>query len=148
MFSQFGFSMSPRLLACVIPVGQLLGYAIAPLIMTRISKKLQYIGATLFMAISLGVLSLSYWAQTSHFQPTNLPQVGLVAGSLGLTLGYGMGMGSVSYAMPGELLSPEDKAIGINIAQCVRMLGTAGVLKVWLGPDGTYKIYVWLNVKR
>ena len=61
--------------------------------------------------------------------------------------------------MPGELLSPEDKvficshfylisesqvggnfqiillqlsskAIGINIAQCVRMLGTAGVLKV------------------
>ena len=80
------------------------------------------------------------------------------------------GMGSVSYAMPGELLSPEDKvffhmnfslfhlysitmrldeyfifvvtsppsscslqqAIGINIAQCVRMLGTAGVLKVIL----------------
>ena len=29
----------------------------------RISKKLQYIGATLFMAVSLGVLSLSYWAQ-------------------------------------------------------------------------------------
>ena len=74
------FSLSPRLLACVIPVGQLFGYAIAPLIMTvplqlclskifsylyhqRISKKLQYIGATLFMAISLGVLSLSYWAQ-------------------------------------------------------------------------------------
>merc|ERR1719237_130285 len=41
------------------------------------------------------------------------------------------GMGSVSYAMPGELLSPEDKAIGINIAQCVRMLGTAGGLKVY-----------------
>jgi len=83
------------------------------------------------MAISLGVLSLSYWAQTSHFEPITLPQVGLVAGSLGLTLGYGMGMGSVSYAMPGELLSPEDKAIGINIAQCIRMLGTAGVLKVY-----------------
>jgi len=131
MFSQFGFSLSPRLLACVIPVGQLFGYAIAPLIMTRISKKLQYIGATIFMAISLGVLSLSYWAQTSHFEPITLPQVGLVAGSLGLTLGYGMGMGSVSYAMPGELLSPEDKAIGINIAQCIRMLGTAGVLKVY-----------------
>ena len=33
----------------------------------RISKKLQYIGATLFMAVSLGVLSLSYWAQV-HIQ--------------------------------------------------------------------------------
>ena len=60
------------------------------------------------MATSLGVLSLSYWAQvlngydfdqlkiisfvqTSRFQPITLPQVGLVAGSLGLTLGYGMG---------------------------------------------------------
>ena len=89
------FSLSPRLLACVIPVGQLFGYAIAPLIMTvttptqlyiliytsttthtfvqpfylhqRISKKLQYIGATLFMAVSLGVLSLSYWTQV-HVQ--------------------------------------------------------------------------------
>ena len=40
-------------------------------------------------------------------------------------------MGSVSYAMPGELLSPEDKTIGINIAQCVRMLGTAALLKVY-----------------
>ena len=29
----------------------------------KISKKLQYIGATLFMAASLGILSLSYWAQ-------------------------------------------------------------------------------------
>ena len=86
----------------------------------RISKKLQYIGATIFMAISLGVLSLSYWAQVSNkflhiqtsmtlihqhlhlilmtfifqmsqFEPITLPQVGLVAGSLGLTLGYGMG---------------------------------------------------------
>ena len=133
----------------------------------KISKKLQYIGATLFMAASLGILSLSYWAQvilkscfisnclpkthsipqTSNFEPTVLPQVGLVIGSLGLTLFYGMGglsllhsmhcisycldfwvlltdkkkchqfcwivqcpgMGSVSYAMPGELLSPEDK---------------------------------------
>jgi len=132
MFAEFGFTLSPRLLACVIPVGQLGGYAIAPLIMTKISKKLQYIGATLFMAASLGILSLSYWTQTSDFEPTVLPQVGLVVGSLGLTLFYGIaGMGSVSYAMPGELLSPEDKAIGINIAQCVRMLGTAGVLKVY-----------------
>ena len=40
-------------------------------------------------------------------------------------------MGSVTYAMPGELLSPEDKTIGINIAQCVRMVGTAAVLKVY-----------------
>ena len=40
-------------------------------------------------------------------------------------------MGSVTYAMPGELLSPEDKTIGINMAQCVRMLGTAAVLKVY-----------------
>ena len=40
------------------------------------------------------------------------------------------GMGSVSYAMPGELLGPEDKTLGISIAQCVRMLGTSAVLKV------------------
>jgi len=33
MFAEFGFSISPRLLACVIPVGQLLGYCIAPLLM-------------------------------------------------------------------------------------------------------------------
>ena len=86
---------------------------------------------------------MTFIFQTSQFEPITLPQVGLVAGSLGLTLGYGMGwyislahqyglaqfigtlkwavgtfdghkyicpgMGSVSYAMPGELLSPSDK---------------------------------------
>ena len=134
------------MLACVIPVGQLGGYAIAPLIMTvnyclvfwavicppppakvhilhifllfcsqKISKKLQYIGATLFMAASLGILSLSYWAQvilkncfisncqsipqTSNFEATVLPQVGLVIGSLGLTLFYGMGGLSLLHSM-------------------------------------------------
>ena len=66
--------------------------------------------------------------------------------SLVITVAYGMGrsllppplslaclqgMGSVTYAMPGELLSPKDKIIGISIAQCVRMLSTAAVLKVW-----------------
>ena len=35
--------------------------------------------------------NIRFIVQTSHFQPTNLPQVGLVAGSLGLTLGYGLG---------------------------------------------------------
>ena len=82
----------------------------------------------------LHLILITFIVQTSHFEPITLPQVGLVAGSLGLTLGYGMGwyislastnmgwhirwshmlynrpgMGSVSYAMPGELLSPEDK---------------------------------------
>ena len=33
MFSDFGFSLSPRLLACSIPVGQLAGYMGAPLVM-------------------------------------------------------------------------------------------------------------------
>ena len=87
----------------------------------KISKKLQYIGATLFMAASLGILSLSYWAQvilkscfisnclsktqsipqTSNFEPTVLPQVGLVIGSLGLTLFYGMGGLSLLHSMYG-----------------------------------------------
>ena len=35
--------------------------------------------------------NIRFIVQTSHFQPTNLPQVGLVVGSLGLTLGYGLG---------------------------------------------------------
>ena len=39
-------------------------------------------------------------------------------------------MGSVTYAMPGELLSPKDKSLGISLAQCARMLATGALLKV------------------
>ena len=75
-------------------------------------------------------LALSYYAKSVNFQPIIVQQVGLAVGSLGLTFGYGVGFGAVSYAMPGEILSPSDKTIGISIAQCVRMIATTVVIKV------------------
>ena len=130
MFKEFGFTISPSLISCLIPAGQLLGYSFAPFIMSLISKKAQYFLACAVMTISACSLGLAYYAKSVSFEPVIVQQVLLASGSLGLTFGYGVGFGSVSYAMPGELLSPSDKAIGISIAQCVRMIATTVLIKV------------------
>ena len=132
MFKEFGFTISPTLISCLIPLGQLLGYIFAPFVMSFISKKRQYLLACMIMILSTCSLSLAYYAKSVNFTPIAAQQVGLAAGSLGLTLGYGIGFGSVSYAMPGELLSPSDKSIGISIAQCVRMIATTVIIKVFI----------------
>jgi len=131
MFAEFGFTLSPALISCIIPAGQLLGYSFAPLVMSVISKKRQYILACIIMFLSTCTLALSYYAKLANFTPAVVQQVGLAMGCLGLTFGYGVGMGSVSYAMPGEILSPSDKTIGISIAQCVRMIATTVIIKVY-----------------
>jgi len=131
MFKEFGFTISSTLISCLIPLGQLLGYIFAPFVMSFISKKRQYLLACMIMVLSSCSLSLAYYAKSVNFTPIAAQQVGLAAGSLGLTLGYGIGFGSVSYAMPGELLSPSDKSIGISIAQCVRMIATTVIIKVY-----------------
>ena len=98
----------------MIPVGQLLGYGLAPFIMKVLpppgltwpqvmSKKAQYILATTSMAASLGGLALSYQAkvtstsscshlpQETGFEPSAVAQTGFMVSSLGLTCGYGLG---------------------------------------------------------
>merc|ERR1712179_498022 len=131
IFSEFGFTIPSGLVACLIPTGQLLGYLFAPILMTIISKRTQYILSTGLMALSAGSLSLVYSVKDPELPPSGSLQTGVAVSCLCLTLGYGLGMGSVSYAMQGELLSPEDKSLGISLGQCVRMLGTAAVLKVY-----------------
>ena len=133
MFEEFGFEIAPTLLSCLIPAGQLFGYIFAPAIMSLISKKRQYLCACFLMIIASLSLSFAYLARYSNYSqyfPVSLPQVCLAGGSLLLTFGYGAGFGAVSYAMPGELLSPSDKSIGISIAQCVRMIATTVIIKV------------------
>ena len=130
MFKEFGFTFSPALISCIIPSGQLLGYIFAPLVMSFISKKRQYLLACIIMTAATIILALSYYAKYVNFTPIMAQQVGLAIGSLGLTFGYGLGFGSVAYAMPGELLSPSDKTIGTSIAHCVRMIGTTVIIKV------------------
>lgn len=44
--------------------------------------------------------------------------------------GYGAGIGAVVYALPGELLAPEDKAVGVSTAQSCRLLTTFVSTKV------------------
>jgi len=131
MFKEFGFTISPALVSCIIPLGQLLGYIFAPFVMSVISKKTQYIIACSIMTAASCSLAISFYAKSLNFQPAVVQQVGLAVGSLGLTFGYGVGFGAVSYAMPGEILSPSDKTIGISIAQCVRMIATTVVIKVY-----------------
>jgi len=131
MFAEFGFTFSPALISCIIPAGQLLGYIFAPLVMSCISKKRQYLLACIIMTLALCSLALSYYAKSVDFTPVVTQQVGLAMGCLGLTFGYGVGFGAVAYAMPGELLSPSDKTIGISIAQCVRMITTTVIIKVY-----------------
>merc|ERR1719234_476753 len=64
-----------------------------------------------------------------------LPSVGLqtslILSCFVFTLSYGAGMGGVTYAMPGELLGPRDKMLGSSLPQCLRMLATAALLKVY-----------------
>ena len=98
--------------------------------MSVISKKRQYLLACIIMVAASCSLAFSFYAKSVNFQPIIVQQVGLAVGSLGLTFGYGVGFGAVSYAMPGEILSPSDKTIGISIAQCVRMIATTVVIKV------------------
>ena len=130
MFKEFGFTICPALISCLIPLGQLLGYIVAPFVMSLISKKRQYLMACIIMILATTSLALSYYAKYINYEPIAVQQVGLAFGSLGLTFGYGVGFGSVSYAMPGELLLPSDKSIGLSIAQCVRMIGTTVIIKV------------------
>merc|ERR1719481_2259189 len=99
--------------------------------MTNMTKRTQYILATGIMAIATGILSLIFYVKDPSLPPSWILQSGMSISCFFITFGYGFGMGSVSYAMFGELLSPEDKTIGMSIGQCVRMLGTALVLKVY-----------------
>merc|ERR1719193_1243326 len=46
-------------------------------------------------------------------------------GCFGVNFSYGFGYGAVAYSLPGEILLPEDKTIGLGIAQALRMVITS-----------------------
>jgi len=82
------------------------------------------------MAASSGLLALAYWAKGQGDMHT-LAKVSLVTGAMGLTFGVGAGVGSVSYTLPSELLSPDDASLGIALAEAFRAVWTAITMKVY-----------------
>ena len=64
------------------------------------------------MIMSTCALALTYLAHSVNFTPAVAQQIGLALGCLGLTFGYGVGFGAVSYAMPGDILSPQIRPLG------------------------------------
>jgi len=82
------------------------------------------------MAASSGLLALAYWAKEQGDMHT-LAKVCLVTGTMGLTFGFGAGVGSVSYTLPSELLSPDDASLGIALAEAFRAVWTAITMKMY-----------------
>jgi len=130
MFEEFGFHIPYQIIMLFIPAGSTVGYIVATPLMDRLRKRTHFILAALIMAMSTASLGLAYYTK-DHHEDKIVSQIFMSAGALGLTFGYGVGLGSVVYALPGELLCPEDKTIGISIAHCCRMVCTAAVMKVY-----------------
>jgi len=130
MFEEFGFHIPYQIIILFIPAGSCLGYIVATPLMERLRKRDHFILAALVMAVSTVSLGLAYFFKDYSDNKT-ISQVLMAGGALGLTFGYGVGLGSVVYALPGELLCPEDKTIGISIAHCCRMICTAAVMKIY-----------------
>ena len=49
---------------------------------------------------------------------------------LDVYLGFGIGAGSIVYCLPGEILLPEDKAIGTAVGEAFRLIISVVFLKV------------------
>lgn len=130
MFAEFGFHIPYQYIMLFIPTGSSLGYIIAIPLMERLRKRDNYMFAATVMALSTGFISLAYFMK-DYFSHMPTAQLFMASGAIGVTFGYGVGLGSVVYALPGELLCPEDKTIGISIAHCFRMVWTAAIMKVY-----------------
>ena len=72
------FSVAPRLLACLIPLGQLLGYSLSPALMLVpdsflpssplqvMAKRAQYLLFTLLMALATAGFALTFHLKVEH----------------------------------------------------------------------------------
>jgi len=130
MFAEFGFDIPYKIVMLIIPTGGFVGYVVASPLLGIMKKKHQFTAAALLMAVSTTLLGVAYYCKELE-GGLLAAQILLGAGSLGLTFGYGAGLGAVIYTLPGELLSPEDKTLGLSIAECFRLIWTAGVVKVY-----------------
>jgi len=131
MFAVFGFVLPYKVVQLIIPIGGFLGYSLGLALFGCMSKKHQYVAASTLMAISAGCIGFAYYVKDSIDGNDILAQALFSIGSLGIPLGYGAGIGAVVYALPGELLAPEDKAVGVSTAQSCRLLTTFVSTKVY-----------------
>lgn len=133
IFQKVGLDMSPAIISAIVALGQTVGYTLVFPLMTRINRRPLYLSACVLMSLSSFLLSLSiqFSMHPSPSIPRILTQILMAISAFLITFGYGLGFGAVTYAVPGELLSPDDKSIGITLAQAVRMIGTFAVLKVY-----------------
>jgi len=130
MFAEFGFHIPYQYIVLMIPFGSFLGYIVAIPLLAYMKKRDQFNMSALMMALSTAFLGFAYYIKEME-EYKIWAQVLMAGGSLGLTFGYGVGLGSVIYCLPGELLAPEDKAIGSSFAEFFRLIWTAGLLKVY-----------------
>jgi len=130
MFAEFGFHIPYQYVVLMIPIGSFIGYIVAIPLLAIMKKKHQYNMCALFMALSTACLGGAYYIEPNE-NMKYIAQVLLSFGALGVTFGYGVGLGSVVYCLPGELLAPEDKALGVACAEFFRLIWTAGILKVY-----------------
>jgi len=130
MFSEFGFNIPYKYIMLIIPTGGFVGYCVALPLLKCMTKGNQYISNALLMALSTVCLGTAYF--TKDMDGWEAPaQALLCAGSFGLSFGYGAGYGAVAYMLPGELLSPADKTIGVSIGEACRLVWTAVVIKIY-----------------
>jgi len=130
MFADFGFHIPYQYIVLMIPFGSFIGYIVAVPLLAIMKKKNQFNMSALVMAAAAALVGVAYFIKDMEDYKL-MSQALLAGGSMGLTFGYGIGLGSVIYCLPGELLAPEDKAIGTALAEFFRLIWTAGLLKVY-----------------
>jgi len=130
MFSEFNFFLPYQYVSLIIPIGGFIGYCVASPLLGCMKKKVQYVLFSLLMALASGLLGIAYFIKDIDGYSIH-SQVLLGLGALGICFGYGCGLGAVIYCLPGELLSPEDKTIGLALAENFRLVWTAGVVKIY-----------------
>jgi len=101
-------------------IGFLIGYACSNPLMAKVNRKSQYIVSASVMSAAMFVFGilLKYLAE----EKSVMLQVFLILSLQVGTIAYGAGVGSIPYAMTGEVFTPQHKTLGACCVQSVRCI--------------------------
>jgi len=134
IFADLG--MQPSNVALIFQATITLGYLVSPVIMARINTRPQFVVALVAMAVTQGVMGLSFLVPS--FSSLSIPCL-ILAG-----LCYGMGVGPVPFVTMSALFPQKYRSMGVSAGQVTRAVMVCLQLKVfpylieWMGLEGVF----------
>lgn len=140
-----GVDVSPFVLATLLQSSFTLGMMFAPLLMTKMNRRPQFVLGCVSISLTMLLLGLDshFQVSMSHHSLRYLP-IGLL---LFFGVVFGLGIGCVPYTLSGELFPQNVRSWGCGMALAVRyvmqfvQLKVFLLLKMMLGMCGVY--WVW-----